>query len=142
MGFFLSYSPLLIAKSDLETRKECFNRIGEATKIGWTFDVARFHHEDTAIRSKLEAFPRAQVLFNFVGREIGSLEDTILEVSNDYRGIETDPKGKRDHLLAVLAIIKNERLVVRFVYSQNFHTDLAIEKLSQLFLVNLEQLSD
>ena len=108
---------------------------------GWAYDNIRFYHSDETTREAFDVFPKAQVLFNFVGREIEASGDELFQVSDEYRGTEIDPHGARDHLLSIIAIIKNEQLHITFVYSKDYHHRDEIEYLSRNVLKQLELIS-
>ena len=117
------------------------NSIENTLERGWTYDIIRFYHSNEATRRELDNFPQAQVLFNFVGREIEASGDELFQVSDEFRGSEIDPNGARDHLLSIIAIVKHEQLHINFVYSKDYHNENEIESLSQSVLTQLELIS-
>lgn len=132
-GFFLTYSPVLLDFETQRSRAQQYLSIGSSLADGWQFDALRNYHSSALVREKIASIRRAQVLFNFVGRDITVDTGKEFQVSNDYRGVEIDQEGLRDHLLSILAIVENDTtLVLRFVYSKNFHDQRTIEHFSEL----------
>ena len=140
-GFFLSYNPVIVGKSGELSLNEHLNSIENSLERGWSYDIIRFYHSDETTRQSLDDFPQAQVLFNFVGREIEASARELFQVSDEFRGTEIDPNGARDHLLSIIVIIKNEQLHINFVYSKDYHKKNEIEYLSRNFLKQLELIS-
>ena len=140
-GFFLSYNPVIVGKSGELSLNEHLNSIENTLERGWTYDIIRFYHSNEATRRELDNFPQAQVLFNFVGREIEASGDELFQVSDEFRGSEIDPNGVRDHLLSIIAIVKHEQLHINFVYSKDYHNENEIESLSQSVLTQLDLIS-
>ena len=140
-GFFLSYNPVIVGRSEELALDVHLKSIENSLDKGWAYDNIRFYHSDETTREAFDVFPKAQVLFNFVGREIEASGDELFQVSDEYRGTEIDPHGARDHLLSIIAIIKNEQLHITFVYSKDYHHRDEIEYLSRNVLKQLELIS-
>ncbi|MCP3990582.1 MAG: hypothetical protein GY724_16000, partial [Actinomycetia bacterium] len=133
VGMFLSYSPVFVefasGASDSATLVE-----GLRTELAanWRFDPVRSYGLGE-IGGPVRLLPRAQVLFNFVGRAIATDDNALLAAVHDERGPESDPGGKRDHPLAVKAeLIDDNTYELSFVYSTTIHDDATIEHLAKL----------
>ena len=129
VGMFITYSPVLV-----DVRADDAERLGDLRSDldrGWSFDVLR-HHGTQATQERLAPLPRAEVLYNFVGRPVASDPSALLVTVDEPKGVETDPSGRRDHLLAVRAEVVGDREVeLVFVFSTRHHERSTIEAVAE-----------
>ncbi len=127
-GMFISYGLTIV---DLcRDRQQQLDQIREGIESGWTFDALRRYGSPTA-REALDRLPRTDVLFNYVGRAIASDHDALLVATDEPHGVEADPEGRRDHLLAVRADAGDDGgLGLTFVYSTAHHERDTITRLA------------
>ena len=123
VGYFLTYSTVLVDLSD-SAPEPLAVQLAIGPQRGWTLDLLR--------EGDLADAPRAQVLFNFVGREIDVQSDSLWSIAEDVdRGPETDTEGRRDHPLAVYMETGDDRIRIRFVYSMKMHAESTMTSLAQ-----------
>ena len=128
---FITYSPTVLDLRNNEIEQE-LDLIRTGISDGWSFDALRLYGSDE-IQADLAARPRAELLFNYVGRPIATDDTALLVPCEDPRGDETDADGRRDHLIAVRAdVLENDVLKLVFVYSAKLHDRATIEKLAGL----------
>ncbi len=133
VGMFITYSPVLIGadRASADGADDRLDRLRADLEQGWTFDALRFYGPPE-VRSALDALPRADVLFNYVGRAIATDGDALLTSTDEAKGPEVDPDGRRDHLIAVRADLGDDGgLTLLFVYSTLFHDEATIDNLAQ-----------
>ena len=130
VGMFITYGPVLVDQR--ADGSERLRSLRADLEDGWTFDALRFFGPPD-IRARIDDLPRAQILFNFVGRAIAAETDAVLvAVDDEPKGSESDPRGRRDHLLAVRAdVVDADRLRLVFVYSARHHDRATIERLAE-----------
>jgi hypothetical protein len=136
VGMFLSYSPVLIdfgPSADLSARPlaELIDQLRAELAHNWRLDPVRCY-AGPEVGDPIRQLPRAQVLFNFVGRAIATDEAAMLAPGHEDRGPESDPGGQRDHPLAVKAeMIDDDTFEVSFVYSTALHDAQTVEQLAK-----------
>jgi non-ribosomal peptide synthase protein (TIGR01720 family) len=130
VGMFITYSPVVLAGTGGKIDSS-LERLRSDLENGWTFDALRLYGPPE-VRATMDELPRADVLFNYVGRAIATDDDGILVATDEARGLETDPSGRRDHLLAVRAdLLDDDGLKLVFVYSTALHAAATIQGLAQ-----------
>ena len=129
IGMFMTYSPVLIER-DVQSLERQLRNLRSDLEDGWSFDALRFYGAAEIGRGMAE-LPRAEVLFNYVGRAIASDADALLIPTEESRGPETDPGGLRDHPIAVrVDQLEDDGLKLVFVYSTRLHQRATIERLA------------
>jgi acyl transferase domain-containing protein len=138
IGFFLTYSPTLVdARSDTSAA-DAIEALRAQAAHGWTYDAVRFYNPGLLA----DDLPRAEVLFNFVGKTIQATAKARFTTSADARGADTDPNGLRDHLVAVMAEVVGDNAVdLVVVFSTAFHTRETMELLAGRLQRHLEELA-
>ena len=141
LGFFLTYSPVLI-QHDLPLVESVADLRGQL-ETAWAYDPLRFY-APPELSQQAQVLGGAEVLFNFVGKAItDSTSDARLRVTQDRRGPESDPDGVRAHKVAVMAEVRDDETVeVRFVYSRKLHSKDSIDALSQRFVSTVRALQE
>ena len=91
--------------------------------------------------SRDAALPRAEVVFNYLGRLDRVLpQDSPFGPSDLSAGPTRAPGQPRSHLLEVTAAVEGERLVVNWGYATSHHDEATLEALAQATLEGLENL--
>lgn len=134
-GFFLTYSPILLpARIGVDISKT-IKGISYLLKNSWTIGAAGLWSHDAVVRNKVDQLPSAEILFNYVGREIAVDGSALLQLTSEYKGVDADPMGLRDHKLAILAkMLENDSVELTFVYSTSIHSKREIELLASKML--------
>lgn len=129
VGMFITYSPVLVDSRQWGEQRQ-LDELRADLEHGWSFDALRFYGPP-AIQEQMASIPRAQVLFNYVGQSIATTADAILVPTDEPRGPEVDPNGRRDHLLAIRAdVLDDGDLNLIFVFSEQVHERSTIETLA------------
>ncbi len=139
-GFFLTYMPLLLSFDSKQSLPSRVKHLRQSMQDAWTFDIIKNNHPEDDVRAKFSSLPRAEVLFNFVGREIVAEKSAFFNIIDKPRGRESDPAGLRDHMIAVRADVVNDVCIdMSFVYSTRFHDKEQLEWFSARVLEILSE---
>ena len=122
VGMFLNYAPLLLDRlDDPGSLHKAVDDLRSQQESAWSFDVLRYFAADEDVRGFFDEVPRAQVLFNFVGRSLDNEETPFLAFDHSPHGSDTDPDGRRAHQLAVMAEVHaDETIELAIVHSTKF----------------------
>ncbi|MEM7041660.1 MAG: SDR family oxidoreductase [Pseudomonadota bacterium] len=144
IGCFLTYQPMLLDGRDNLSTADGVAALRGQMEQAWSFDALRFYASDQALRDRIEALPRAEVLYNFVGRPIESKAAAALQVVVDEdRGRDTPEDGVRDHKIAIMAeIIEDRMITLTLVYCTAIHDEGTIRKLGERVIESLEAMAD
>jgi len=144
IGCFLTYQPVLVDGRDTVATGDAVAALRDQLEQAWSFDALRFYAPDQVLRDRMEALPRAEVLYNFVGRPIESTSAAALKVVVDEdRGRDTPEDGVRDHKIAIMAeIIEDRMITLTLVYCTAIHDEETIRTLGQCVIENLEAIAD
>lgn len=156
IGWFTTHFPILLdlsgeAESGVENGKKS-QGTGWAVKSvkeqlrripnrGIGYGLLRYLSGNPEITKQLQAFPEAEVSFNYLGRFDQVLpQSTPFRLVQGYTGSERSLQGKRSHLIAIDAIVLNGRLQQNWTYSENVHRRSTIKKLAENFSVTLQEI--
>lgn len=139
VGMFITYSPTIVDVATTSVADQVA-AVRTGLEYGWSFDPLIVNGLSDA-QAALAERPRAEVLFNFVGRAIAADGDAILTATDEPSGAEVDPAGRRDHPVAVRADVADDNSVkLVFVYSTRLHEHATIETLVRLTIEALVDL--
>jgi len=143
VGFFISYTPMVLtvgangskAKAGLLT-----DQIQPIMRRGLDFDLLRYMTSDATVRQTFTALPRAQILFNHLGKR--DELDTVPGASDFSLAAESignthAPSGIRYYPIAISSQVWKDQLRLNFVYSENLHARSTVEALAQAFRARL-----
>ena len=137
VGFFISYTPMVLTVDDPSAPTVLTEQIHGALRGGAGFDVLRTMSPDDRVRQSLDVLPRAEVLFNYLGRR-SRLDTTpeqpdppLLAATQEPAGRTHHPRGLRYYPLSVSAEVWAGQLRVTLVYSENLHRRETVEALAE-----------
>ena len=137
IGFFISYTPMVLTvPGDEQATQLLTSQIQPILRKGLDFDLLRYMTSDATVRQVFGALPRAQVLFNHLGRrdELDTVPPgSTFSVAPESIGQTHSPQGLRYYPLAISSQVWKERLQLNFVYSENLHDRATIESLAGRF---------
>ncbi len=147
VGWFTSVAPILFDLRESRQPEEALRIVKEQLQQlsdgGIGYGLLRYLSTDTATRKKLQALPRAQVVFNYLGHSSQALSQDALFISDSASaGPPRSPRGLRTYLLDIEAVILGGRLDIHCRYSTNIHDRSSIEQLAQGMVQSLRLLSD
>ena len=144
IGCFLTYQPVLVDGRDGLATADAVADLRDQMEQAWSFDALRFYAPDQVLRDRMEALPKAEVLYNFVGRPVESKAAAALQVVVDEdRGRDTPEDGVRDHKIAIMAeIIEDKMITLTLVYCTAIHDEGTIRTLGDHVIESLEAMAD
>jgi non-ribosomal peptide synthase protein (TIGR01720 family) len=151
VGFFISYTPMVLTVGANGSNGSGSNGSGSRPKLltdqiqpimrrGLDFDLLRYMTSDATVRQKFSALPRAQILFNHLGKR--DELDTVPGASDFSLAAESignthAPSGIRYYPIAISSQVWKDQLRLNFVYSENLHTRTTVEALAEAFRAKL-----
>lgn len=154
LGFFANYIPLVLESEAFRPRNvlaTISQQIQRLSARGSSFDVLQYLSEDAEVIQKLRPLPKAEILFNYIGRrdenDLALTGESIFQATEDTgrvtEGITHDPAGLRYYPLAIQGRFpKGRQLGLKFVYSENLHRQATIERLAREVLATLRSFID
>jgi non-ribosomal peptide synthase protein (TIGR01720 family) len=142
IGFFISYTPMVLAvPRDARTALQVLgSQIQPILRRGLDFDLLRYMTSDATIRQTFGALPRAQVLFNHLGRrdELDTVPPgSSFSLAPESIGQTHSPQGLRYYPIAISSQVWRDQLRLNFVYSENLHERTTVEALAERYREHL-----
>ncbi len=121
--------------------KSIKEQLRSVPKKGIGYGVLRYLSQDVATHSQLQAMPKAEVSFNYLGQFNQELSNSaVWKLAQESGGAVQSPLGNRNHLLEIDGIIIGCQLHINWTYSKNIHQKTTIEHLAQEFIKTLQAL--
>ncbi|MES1022176.1 amino acid adenylation domain-containing protein [Gloeocapsa sp. BRSZ] len=144
VGWFTTIFPVVLDITATFSEGEALKTVKEQLRNipckGINYGVLRYLSEKS-IANKLEALPQAEVTFNFLGQFDQVISETSMFRPTAESAKETQsPRGSRDCLLEVSALIVCGQLHINWTYSKALHKQTTVEKLAQGFIEALRSL--
>jgi len=146
VGWFTTIYPVLLETGgadgdEVEVLKSVKEQLRQVPHHGIGYGALRYMSSESATARSLQARPRAQVLFNYLGQlDRGLPEHAVFRLSADSVGPVHSPQAQRSHLLEINSYIAGGRLRVEWQYSEDIHRRVTIERLSESFKNSLRAL--
>ncbi|WP_414542081.1 amino acid adenylation domain-containing protein [Nostoc sp. CCY0012] len=144
VGWFTTIFPVLLDITATFDTGEALKIVKEQLRNipckGINYGVLRYLSEKS-IADKLQALPQAEVTFNFLGQFDQVISETsMFRPTAESAGETQSPRGNRDCLLEVSALIVCGQLNINWTYSKALHQPTTIEKLAQGYIEVLRSL--
>src|ERR1051325_4786406 len=144
VGWFTTIFPVLLEVSNSsapgETLKSVKEQLRRVPNRGIGYGLLRYLSGDKTISTQLEKLPAAQVSFNYLGQLDQVLSDQTFSLTNDPVGQSRDKLGKRKYLIEIDGAVRDGRLELDWVYSNELHTQRTIETVAASFIRKLRKL--
>jgi len=146
VGFFISYTPMVLTVGGNGSSSRAAlltDQIQPIMRRGLDFDLLRYMTSDATVRQTFSALPRAQILFNHLGKR--DELDTVpaaseFSLATESIGNTHAPAGIRYYPIAISSQVWRDQLRINFVYSENLHTRATVESLADAFRARLLRL--
>jgi non-ribosomal peptide synthase protein (TIGR01720 family) len=108
---------------------------------GIGYGLLRYLSNDPEVARELRGLPKAEVNFNYLGRF-----DRAVPAASPFRlaregtGPTRSPRGRRQHLLEVSAVVIQDSFHAGWIYSEQVHRRSTIEAVAQAFMEGLRSL--
>ncbi|MCF4968894.1 non-ribosomal peptide synthetase [Nostoc sp. CMAA1605] len=145
VGWFTTIFPVLVELPATEKLADVLKSVKEQLRAipnkGIGYGLLRYLSQDPEIANQLQAFPQAQISFNYLGQfdqqvNTSSWMQPASESAVKMHGLQNN----RPYLLEIDSIIAGEQLRIEWTYSTNLHQHGTIENLAQEFVKTLQQL--
>jgi non-ribosomal peptide synthase protein (TIGR01720 family) len=124
-----------------EALKSVKEQLRAVPRRGIGYGMLRYLSDDKALINALKAFPKADVLFNYLGQTGRVLAQGLSWVPIlGLNGPEQSPRSKRPHLLEISAIVMNDRLKVSWTFSEKVHSKSTIDNVVRRYETTLRGL--
>ncbi len=144
IGWFTSLYPLRVESqpdAGLDARLASVKR--QARRVprgGIGYGLLRYPSDERDAPQAFAGRGEPQILLNYLGRFDNSFrQDGPFRLAAEPTGSEADPATPRSHLLEVVALVVNERLVLQWVYSRSLHAPETIDALAGAMLNTLRR---
>lgn len=143
VGWFTSIFPVLLrleAQDDLaEVLKSVKEQLRRIPNKGIGYGILRYLSIDECDRHQLQALPKAQVSFNYLGQYDQTQLATLgWKYAEESSGSIHSPQGQRSHLITVDGLVMEGRLKLEWYYSEKFHRRETVEHLAHEYIAALE----
>jgi len=147
VGWFSALFPVLLEcerGSDMETfLRNVKIKLRGIPNRGIGYGLLRYMSCHGEISSTLEAAPRAEICFTYLGQFDQALNSaSLFAIAGESPGPFRSERGLRSHLLDVVGSVVGGQLFVNWIYSENLHRRATIELLAHEFVENLITLWD
>ncbi len=146
VGWFTTIFPVLLEVSNSsapgETLKSVKEQLRRVPNRGIGYGLLRYLRGDKTISTQLEKLPQAQVSFNYLGQldQIFSDESASFVLTTDPVGQSRGKLGRRKYLIEIDGAVRNGRLQVEWVYSDQLHAQQTVEAVAESFIRRLRKL--
>jgi amino acid adenylation domain-containing protein/non-ribosomal peptide synthase protein (TIGR01720 family) len=146
IGWFTTIFPVLLEVSNSsapgETLKSVKEQLRHVPNRGIGYGLLRYLRGDETISAQLEKLPPAQVSFNYLGQldQVFSDGTTPFILTNDPVGHSRSKLGRRQHLIEIDGEVRDGRLQMEWVYSNELHAQQTIEAVAESFIRRLRKL--
>lgn len=139
VGWFTTHFPVWLEWQDSDLGnilKAVKEQLRSLPDRGFDYGVLRYLSN---AREKLPV-SQAEVLFNYLGQTDQILSSSLFVRAAESIGANRSPRGRRNYLLEITAVVLGDRLQVNWTYSQQIHHRTTIEKLAADFIAKLRSL--
>ncbi|HBK22674.1 MAG TPA: non-ribosomal peptide synthetase [Planktothrix sp. UBA10369] len=144
VGWFTTLFPMVLEQSQTgkpqETLKSVKEQLRRLPYRGIGYGVLKYLSSDAEIKRQFKDLIKAQVSFNYLGQfdQVLSASEVLGRVK-EWKS-DHSSSGDRSHLLEVSGLVRDQKLDIQFVYSENVHRRETIEKLANEFMEVLRNL--
>jgi len=145
-GWFTTIFPVLLEVSNSsvpgETLKSVKEQLRRVPNRGIGYGLLRYLRGDETVSSELEKLPRAEVSFNYLGQldQIFRDDTSSFALTNDAAGKSRSELGRRKYLIDIDGGVRDGRLQMEWVYSEELHARQTIEVVAENFNRKLRRL--
>jgi amino acid adenylation domain-containing protein/non-ribosomal peptide synthase protein (TIGR01720 family) len=147
VGWFTTIFPVLLEVSNSsglgETLKSVKEQLRRVPNRGIGYGLLRYLGGDETVSSQLEKLPQAQVSFNYLGQLDQVFRDdetTAFVLTNDPVGQSRGDRGRRKYLIDIDGGVRDGRLQMEWIYSNELHARQTIEAVAESFIRKLRRL--
>jgi len=145
VGLFRTFFPAILDTTESSNLGDSLVAIKEYLRgipnSGIGYGVLKYLSNEQEIQSKLQAPPKSEVSFNYLGHYDQVISDSILfALPQNYQGINYSKPTNGVYLLEINAIVVQEQLQLHWTYSKPIHRRETIENLANNFIETIRSL--
>jgi amino acid adenylation domain-containing protein/non-ribosomal peptide synthase protein (TIGR01720 family) len=145
IGWFTTLFPVLLDLEGVTHPGEALKSVKEQLRRipnrGIGYGALRYLSHDAQVVEKLQALPRAEINFNYLGQfGYAASNPSPIRAAQESCGAMNSPRAHRSYLLELNGSISQGRFQLDWMYSENVHRSSTIEGLAQDFLEALQLL--
>jgi non-ribosomal peptide synthase protein (TIGR01720 family) len=146
VGWFTTIYPVLLTAGEtdadeVEVLKNVKEQLRAVPNRGIDHGVLLHLGVESGVARSLKARPRAEVLFNYLGRLDRALpEHSLFQLSAESCGPVRSPRARRSHLLEINGYVTGGRLRMEWTYSEDAQRRGVVEALAESFKEYLQAL--
>jgi amino acid adenylation domain-containing protein/non-ribosomal peptide synthase protein (TIGR01720 family) len=145
VGWFTAIFPVCLNIEGASTPDQLLNSIKEQLRQvpnrGVGYGMLRYLSDDPAMAERLDAFPQAELSFNYLGHvDAGLRHSSLFEVSAVSAGPMRDLRQKRAYLIEINAGIVGGQLVLHWIYNTEQVDRRTIQEFADGFIASLKKL--
>ncbi|MCH7920792.1 MAG: amino acid adenylation domain-containing protein [Planctomycetes bacterium] len=145
VGWFTSFYQMVLHLDDLSDYGRSIKIIKEQIRTipncGIGNDLLRYLSPDKSVRQALEATPKADVLFNYLGQQDNRQgKCRLLRMTGESTGPQRHPDNMRHHIIEINSMVFEGQLRTDFSYSRNLHRASTLEALANAFNDHLKSI--
>ncbi|HLL46031.1 MAG TPA: condensation domain-containing protein, partial [Longimicrobiaceae bacterium] len=137
VGWFTSIYPVLLelpAGGAGEALRSIKEQLRAVPNRGIGYGVLRYLSESAGTRERLGSLPRAEVVFNYLGRfDSGAGGDPLIRPGVERHGRGHSPLQARSHLLEINGMAAQGRLRFEWTFGEEVHARETVERLAEGF---------
>jgi amino acid adenylation domain-containing protein/non-ribosomal peptide synthase protein (TIGR01720 family) len=145
VGWFTALYPLRLrlpaSGAPGEVIKAVKEQLRQVPTAGLGYGLLRTQTADAELARRLAAAPGADISFNYLGQLDQALpRQSLFRPLPDPPPHHSSPRNRRTHPLEVLALVRDGRLQVKWLYSEQLHQPATMERLAEEYLHHLRRL--
>jgi non-ribosomal peptide synthase protein (TIGR01720 family) len=145
VGWFTTIFPVFLdlrgAASPVDALKRIKEQLRRIPRRGIGYGLLRYLCSDRQVKARLEALPKAEVVFNYLGQLDQTLaQSALFAPARESAGMTRSPRQQRSHLLEINASVEGKQLQSAWAFSTAVHRRETIERLAEGFVRALREL--
>ncbi|GER90193.1 hypothetical protein KDW_43550 [Dictyobacter vulcani] len=145
VGWFTSLYPLLLDRGEQTDDGQMLKSIKEQLRAvpqnGLSYGLLRYLLEDSQIRERLAAQPKAEIIFNYLGQFDQAMSQSgLIGPASESSGSAISLQGQRHYLFEINSSISSGQLNLAWAYSANLHQHETVQGLANAVLAALRRL--
>jgi non-ribosomal peptide synthase protein (TIGR01720 family) len=145
VGWFTTVYPALLRRDQhfqIQYRLQSIkDQLRAIPRRGIGYGLLRYLSEDNDLAAKFKQLPQAEIIFNYLGQLDKVLDgETLFAPTGGSAGLGQSLSGMRSHVLEIDSSVRDGRLYLFCVFSQNLHKPMTIQRLADGFINSLKSL--
>jgi non-ribosomal peptide synthase protein (TIGR01720 family) len=144
VGWFTSLVPVLLdfdsARGLVPALRTARDQLRAIPARGFNYGLLRYLRGDEALAGRLAALPQSEMSFLYMGRFEPAATAGLFGAAPEPAGELRSPRGRRRHLLELVASVSGGQLRVLWMFSEALHDRSTVEAWAESYLAGLRAL--